>query len=120
MKGRRIRAIVIIAILAFVTTQMWPKQLTVASLQRQLDGHHCDFEHDFNSCQRRSFNLAQYLLLTQAECDLWAVMCLGKFRSQDAVDALIRVLETKSDIETCDGVLPIRTTAVNLLGDSGN
>ncbi len=40
-------------------------------------------------------------------------------KNRAAYEALISVLTTKSDIETCDGIYPIRTRAVELLGESG-
>ena len=33
---------------------------------------------------------------------------------------MISVLATKTDVQTCDGVRPIRTLAVNYLADSGD
>lgn len=60
------------------------------------------------------------LLLRADTCDLWAVRCLGTIGSPEATAALIRVLDAKADVETCDGVIPVRSTAVSLLGEIGD
>jgi HEAT repeat protein len=40
-------------------------------------------------------------------------------RTQEAYDALIEVLGSKADVQTCDGVHPVRGLAVEALGRSG-
>jgi len=131
-KGRRavamiskwlVLAVGLTAAIAFMLHEMPRDQPSVASLQRQLAGEHCHYRQELyeaEGCRRHQLNLAQRLFLSDEECELWAVRCLGELRSPDAVSTLIGVLDTKADIETCDGVIPVRSTAVSLLGEIGD
>jgi hypothetical protein len=99
----------------------WHEEPTVAALEEQLQGRHCQFQfQDYKGCYaapmpsvwERQRNPAQL-------CDIAAIKCLGHLHSAAAITALTRLLETKADVETCDGVLPVRTTAVKVLAASG-
>ncbi|MCB1521823.1 MAG: hypothetical protein KDJ37_14795 [Hyphomicrobiaceae bacterium] len=93
-----------------------PSSATVPQLQAQLGGAHCRFTYESERCQSRGFNVIDLLVSSEDECDLWAVQCLGTIMSEQSTTVLIRVLDTKRDVETCDGVLPVRSQAVALLG----
>ena len=43
-----------------------------------------------------------------------------EFDTPEARQAMIRVISEKTDVQTCDGVRPIRTYAVRYLGNSGD
>ena len=106
--------------LLYAAYVMWPRPVTETALRQQLAGAHCRFIHDIDHCAQRGFEPLRSLLLEQHDCDLWAVQCLSQFKSPEAVAGMISVLATKADVQTCDGVRPIRTLAVSYLGDSGN
>ncbi len=90
--------------------------VSVTALEAQLAGAQCRFTYEDQRCQRRGFRVADLLFSAEDECDLWAVKCLGTINSAQSTKALIGVLESKADVETCDGVLPVRSEAVTLLG----
>lgn len=93
---------------------------TVSELRNQLAGEHCRFDHVYEKgCVARGVGLRQWFLSEPHHCDVAAVECLSSMTNPAAYETLISVLTTKSDIETCDGTYPIRTRAVELLGESG-
>ena len=96
----------------------WPRTISVAALHEQLQGHHCHFKYQ-DQCQQRGLEPLQRLLIQRHDCDLWAVQCLNAFKSDEAVDVLLQVIKEKTDIETCDGVYPIRSYAVDQLANNG-
>ena len=122
--GRRQRwlwlALFLAAALAFAVYGPRSEVPTVASLERQLSGHHCRFEPTHDGCRLRPFSVMDLLFRETAECEASAVRCLGTLRGSDVVPALTRVLETHADVETCDGVIPVRSVAVDLLGEMGD
>ena len=107
-------------LIVWAAYQVWPRPITEASLAGQLAGTHCRFAWDIDHCRQRGIEPLRSLLTEDHDCDLWAVQCLMAFKSPQATQAMIGVLSTKSDIETCDGVRPIRSYAVRHLGDSGD
>lgn len=98
----------------------WPRTPTVSELDEQLSGTHCRFIFEANQCKMRGLNPLRALLTTSHDCDLWAISCLKQFHSPDAIQVAITVLHKKTDIETCDGVLPIRSYAVSYLAENGD
>lgn len=50
-----------------------------------------------------------------AQCDVWAAQCLGEMKDPAAVDELIWALTNKADVQTCDGVLGVRSESVRAL-----
>jgi PBS lyase HEAT-like repeat len=120
---RTFALVTILAIgLMLITLALWPRpdKPTVAMLEGQLSGAHCGYQFEYGEeCRPRQSSFFHWLLLSQAECDLWAVKCLGEIKTPAAQQQLINVLTTKTDVETCDGVLPVRSLAVGLLGDGG-
>ncbi len=117
---QKITALVLVATLGYVLDRTWPREPTIERLERQLAGSRCDFTFESDRCAWRGFEPLAALLTTWHDCDLWAVQCLGGLPGSGAVAPLIEVLRTKTDIETCDGVLPIRTFAVSSLGRIGD
>jgi len=93
---------------------------TVGMLEDQLQGKSCRFEHGPAGCRARGIRPLDALLLEQHHCDLWAVQCLGDLATPAARQALAGVLRSKADVETCDGVVPIRSEAIRLLGAGGD
>ena len=119
--GRRLGLVVALAlVLAFGLAGSRDGKPTVTSLERQLAGEACRFEGDDDGCRLRAFHLFDLLARERHTCDLWAVRCLGRIGGPDAVQALVRVLATKADVETCDGVVPVRSMAVAVLGSLGD
>ena len=116
---RSILSILAVAAIIYAVYTFWPRAITEAALERQLAGAHCRFIHDTDHCAPRGFAPIQSLLLERHDCDLWAVQCLAGFRTPEAVDGMIAVLSTKTDVQTCDGVYPIRSLAVDYLANSG-
>ena len=96
----------------------WPRSATEVVLVKQLEGQHCRFTYQMDTCEQRGFEPFRSLLLEDHDCDIWAIQCLSKFKSPLAVKAMIDVLSSKNDVETCDGVRPVRTLAVEYLGNS--
>ena len=98
----------------------WPRAITEAELAEQLAGAHCRFSYEHDRCMQRGFEPLRSLLTEGHDCDFWAVRCLSDMKSPQATKELLNVLSTKTDVETCDGVSPIRSYAVAYLGDSGD
>lgn len=98
----------------------WPRAITEAALAQQLAGAHCRFEFNLDRCEQRGFEPLRSLLTEDHDCDMWAVRCLMDDKSPKAVSVMINVLSTKTDVQTCDGVRPIRSYAVKYLADSGD
>ena len=121
MKSRHIAySLLVVAMLLYMAEKYWPRAVTEASLARQLAGAHCRFVYEIDHCEQRGIDPLRSLFTEQHDCDLWAVKCLQGFKSPQAVQTLIQVLSTKTDIETCDGSRPIRSLAVRYLGNSGD
>jgi hypothetical protein len=97
----------------------WPRAITEESLSAQLDGRSCHFAYR-NACEQRGLEPLGRLLGERHDCDMWAVQCLAEFDTPQAQEVMIKVVSSKTDVETCDGTLPIRTDAVNYLGRSGD
>lgn len=117
------RAFVVCLLLAaayIAIDRYWPRAITEAALAEQLDGAHCRFSYEIDRCTQRGFEPLRSLLIEEHDCDLWAVQCLMAFKSPEATRELKKVLSTKTDVETCDGVSPIRSYAVEYLGGSGD
>lgn len=100
--------------------QYRPRAINEGSLAAQLSGSHCRFSYDADQCKQRGFEPFRSLLIEDHDCDMWAVQCLMGFNTPRAGQVMINVLRSKTDVETCDGVRPIRTYAVKYLGDSGD
>lgn len=89
------------------------------TLKAQLAGEHCRFDYASGAgCKARSEGFWQWLLREPHHCDEAAVLCLGEIKTPASYDALIGVLRSKTNIETCDGGYPIRSLAVEFLGES--
>jgi hypothetical protein len=119
------RAVSFVAVVAaggitVVVHQLWPRSITEESLVAQLAGSHCRFVYEVDHCEQRGIDPLRSLFIEQHDCDLWAVKCLADLKTKTAVEALKQVLETKTDIQTCDGIRPIRSLAVKYLGESGD
>ncbi len=99
---------------------LWPRAITERSLSSQNAGSHCRFEYGADGCIQRGIHPLRSLLLEKHDCDYWAVQCLADFDTPEARDIMIEVLKTKADVQTCDGVIPVRSHAVRYLGDSGD
>ncbi len=112
--------LLVIGMMVVIVERHWPRPISEISLSRQLSGNHCQFAFESGQCRQRGLEPLRALFTEQHDCDLWAVQCLKEFRSEAAIAALIRVLSTKTDIQTCDGVRRIRTSAVKLLGEIGD
>jgi len=98
----------------------WPRPATEAALAQQLAGSHCRFAYQIDHCEQRGFEPLRGLFSERHDCDMWAVKCLGDYKSPRAVIEMINVLLTKTDVETCDGVRPVRSFAVAYLGNRGD
>ena len=109
---------VLIGIVFYVGNIYWPRSATEVVLVQQLEGHHCRFAHELDRCKQRGFEPFKRLFIEDHDCDVWAVQCLAEFKSPLAVRAMINVLSSKQDVETCDGVRPVRSLAVRYLGNS--
>jgi hypothetical protein len=125
---RNILIAVAVSALAVVGTRLtWHEvpilqgEPTVAALEEQLQGQHCQFQFEASKgCHAAPMPSGWQRQRNPAHlCDIAAIECLGRLRSTAAITALTRLLETKADVETCDGVLPVRTTAVKVLAVSG-
>ena len=110
--------LVVFAALAAASFELWPRKIDEGSLGRQLEGAHCRFVYENGRCQNRGIEPLRGLFVERHDCDLWAVECLSDFSSPRAVEEFIGVLKTKADVQTCDGVRPIRSLAVRYLGNS--
>ncbi len=117
---RWLTVLVILGIAALAADRYWPRPITEAALSQQLAGAHCRFAHSSDRCEQRGFEALSGLLVETHDCDLWAVQCLADMKSPEAVTAMIDVLTRKTDVETCDGLRPIRTSAVVYLGNAGD
>lgn len=93
---------------------------TAAVFADQLAGAHCRYTHDWDGCHLRNDGFWQWLLREPHHCDEAAVMCLSEMNSPQSQEVLIGVLQSKTNIQTCDGRYFIRTIAVEALGRSGN
>ena len=100
--------------------QYWPRAITEAALAAQLEGDHCRFAYEIDHCEQRGFEPLRSALTETHDCDMWAIQCLMEFSSPQARQVMITVLSTKTDVQTCDGVRPIRSYAVKYLGESGD
>lgn len=120
LKHRPILTALAIGAIIYTTYALWPRPITEAALRQQLAGGHCRFMHDIDQCTQRGIDPFRSLFVEGHDCDLWAVQCLSQFKSPEAVAGMISVLAMKTDVQTCDGVRPIRTLAVNYLADSGD
>jgi hypothetical protein len=98
----------------------WPRAITETALAQQLAGAHCRFAFEAGQCRQRGLEPMRSLFLEAHDCDMWAVECLGQFKSRAAVEAMLSVIAAKTDVQTCDGVRPVRSYAVRYLGDSGD
>lgn len=107
-------------LLAYAGYIYWPRAITESSLARQLAGTHCRFAYDVDQCSNRGLEPIRSLFIENHDCDMWAIQCLGEIKSSTANDVMIWVLEHKSDVETCDGIRPIRSLAVQYLGEYGD
>ncbi len=117
---RILYAIVLVGLFSFGLARYWPRPITVVSLSQQLEGVHCRFAHDLSRCYQRGIEPLRSLFTKDHDCDMWAVRCLTEIRSPSVQDAMIKVLVTKADVQTCDGVRPIRSYAVKYLGELGS
>ena len=102
------------------TYHYWPREITEDSLAAQLNGSHCRFAFDGDICKQHRFGPFRSLFIEAHDCEIWAVQCLMEFVSPNARQVMINILRSKTDVETCDGVIPVRTYAVKYLGDSGD
>lgn len=109
-----------VGFIVWTVYQYWPRPITEDSLAEQLDGAHCRIAYEIDHCKQRGFEPLRSMLIEDHDCDLWAVQCLMEFKSPQARQVMIKVLSMKSDVETCDGVRPVRSYAVKYLGDSGD
>ncbi len=109
-----------ILLLCWFAFAYWPRAITESALSAQLDGSHCRFVYDIDHCEQRGLDPLRMLFTEDHDCDLWAVQCLMAFDTPEARQAMVRVLSEKSDVQTCDGVRPVRTYAVRYLGNSGD
>jgi hypothetical protein len=99
------------------------------ALITQLDGGACLYKSaspDGRSpCEKRDIGILERVGLWSVRnlhehCVMWAAACLGNARNVDAVPALIHALRVRSNVQTCDGVIPVRSTiatAIGLIGD---
>lgn len=123
MPSQKVRMILALLLVSgLVLSAYWPRTIDAQSLSRQLAGEHCRFAINYDSrrCEQRGFDPLRSLFTEDHDCDLWAVQCLAERKSSATVDVMVKVLTTKTDVQTCDGVRPIRTTAVTYLGNSGD
>lgn len=111
-------ALVIFGCAGVLLTVYWPRAINEQSLSQQLAGAHCRYAHDHGECRQRGVEPLRRLFTEDHDCDLWAIKCLAEMQTPEAVDVMITVLKTKTDVQTCDGVRPIRTQAVTYLGNS--
>ena len=109
-----------ILLLCWIAFAYWPRAITESALSAQLDGSHCRFVYDIDHCEQRGLDPLRMVFTEDHDCDLWAVQCLMAFDTPEARQAMIRVLSEKTDIQTCDGVRPVRTYAVRYLGNSAD
>ena len=118
------RRFVLTLILALVVSYLgyiyWPRAVTETTIAHQLQGDQCRFAYELGQCIQRGLEPLRSLLVEDHDCDLWAVQCLSTFKTALAGETMLWVLEHKSDIETCDGVIPIRSYAIQYLGDFGD
>jgi hypothetical protein len=118
--GQGLYAIALLVLVYVGIDRYWPRTITEATLVDQLAGAHCRFAFELDRCEQRGFDPLRSLLTESHDCDMWAVQCLMGYKSPKAVDVMINVLSTKTDVQTCDGVRPVRTYAVEYLGNSGD
>lgn len=104
-----------LALVGLLLAVYWPRTPDEYALSQQLAGAHCRFAYENDVCRQRGLEPMRRLFTEDHDCDTWAVKCLSDLRSSAAVDAMITVLSTKTDVQTCDGVRPIRSEAVRYL-----
>lgn len=107
-------------------------------LINQLEGGVCYFEAytgsaDYDDkmtfsqvCEKRKIGLLERIGVnvnlrhTEANCKLWAATCIRYNKDVSAVPALVKALSENADLQTCDGVIGIRTAIVVALGSLGD
>lgn len=120
IKPRLLMWLVAFALLPLMLSCSGHEEPTVDALRSQLAGNHCRFDFPYGrSCELRDEGFWQWFLREPHHCDEAAVLCLGEIGTQAAHETLLKVLENKADIETCDGVYAVRSGAVKILGASG-
>ena len=113
-------AAILLLLISYVGYIYWPRAINESALARQLEGNHCRFAYEIDQCTQRGLDPLRSLFIESHDCDLWAVQCLTEFRSAKSNDLMIWVLEHKTDVETCDGIRPIRSYAVRYLSENGD
>lgn len=77
-------------------------------------------------CKKRKIGLLERIGINvnirhaEANCKLWAASCLRYNKDVSAVPALVKALSENADLQTCDGVIGIRTAIVVALGSLGD
>jgi hypothetical protein len=97
---------------------------TIASLIEQLNGQRCDYEF-LVTCQKRDIGLLENLGINtirnkNEHCIMWSAQCLSFMKPPEAVPALITALKTQSNVQTCDGVIPLRDVIIQALVEIGD
>lgn len=114
-----------IGLLTFLSTQAFADNAEMTrSLINQFNGHSCDYEF-FGTCQKRAIGFLERVGINSHRnqdklCVLWAAECLGFVKSPEVVPVLTQALKTEANIQTCDGVIPIRSKIIIALGRIGD
>jgi hypothetical protein len=113
-------AAVLVGAVGWMGYVSWPRTISEQSISAQIAGGNCRFEYGANGCTQRGIQPLKALFVEEHDCDYWAVQCLADFDTQEARQIMIEALKTKADVQTCDGVVPVRSRAIEYLGNSGD
>lgn len=94
------------------------------SLIDQLNGQRCDYEF-VGVCQKREVGFLESIGIRSIrnkneQCVLWSIQCLGSMKPPEAIPALIGALESQPNVQTCDGVIPLRYMIIKELAEIGD
>lgn len=118
------RLLIICLLISFSFSAFANDAKTTELLVEQLNGQRCDYKF-VGKCEKRDIGFLEGIGMSsirnmKEQCISWSAQCLGSMRLPEAVPVLIGALKTQPNVQTCDGVIPLRYIIIEALVNIGD